>query len=66
MAIEEDMLVWESADSGKVIRRVKQGDVVVAAGNPDLVESYTMVPIEPHGAVQWQLFQVVVIDPGAI
>lgn len=52
VAKEDDIPVFESMESDNIIRHLKRGDVVVAAGPPKDVEGYMMLQIEPQGAVQ--------------
>eukprot|EP00747_Dinoflagellata_sp_TGD_P123569 gnl/TRDRNA2_/TRDRNA2_173839_c3_seq17.p1 gnl/TRDRNA2_/TRDRNA2_173839_c3~~gnl/TRDRNA2_/TRDRNA2_173839_c3_seq17.p1 ORF type:complete len:1391 (+),score=408.67 gnl/TRDRNA2_/TRDRNA2_173839_c3_seq17:98-4270(+) len=48
--------IFESPESGHSIGTVPAGAVVVAAGAPQMVDGYPMVPIQPTGAVELNLF----------
>lgn len=53
--------IFESATSWTAISELAVGQQVVAAGPPQLIEGYSMVPVRPHGAVDLSLLEVGVV-----
>jgi hypothetical protein len=52
-------VVFASPTSWREIGELSAGQEVVAAGAPEMVDDYTMVPIRPRGAVDLKVLEVV-------
>jgi hypothetical protein len=52
-------VVFASPTSWREIGELSTGQEVVAAGAPEMVDDYTMVPIRPRGAVDLKVLEVV-------
>jgi len=52
-------VIFASSTSWRKIGELAEGQEVTAAGPPDMVDDFTMVPIKPKGAVDLKVLQVV-------
>merc|ERR1719235_2093204 len=55
----QEVEVYKKVSSTKILRTEAAGFQVTAAGPPEEVDGYTMLPIEPSGAVVLDHFTVV-------
>lgn len=54
--------IYKSSKSWDVIGEVSAGMKVEASGPQEMVEDYIMVPISPHGAVEWRVLACETVD----
>merc|ERR1719443_558831 len=57
--VAEEAPIFASTTALDVCRVVKAGCTVTVAGTVELTRGRFMVPITPHGAVQWEYFNII-------